>query len=145
VVVTTLRVPDRARPVIGDLILIDHAEPVGPDANTDGNPLVVDGLQLFPAFEPTVSLRSRNEINFAVSMLFEPGTIAPDAMLSISESGRLLSSLMLPMKPPAASGRLMAVGRVPLEGLPPGRFELRITIGTGPEAQVRTARMTVRE
>jgi hypothetical protein len=40
-------------------------------------------------------------------------------------------------------GRVLAIGHVPLDKVPPGSYELQVTVGSGVDAQVRRAALTV--
>ena len=145
VVRTTVTIPPATRPVVGDLILVDHGEPVAPGESTPGNPLVAGSLVLIPAFEPTVRKADRKEINFAISLLLDPAAPLPGATLTLLAGDATVSSVPLPLMPPDAEGRLLAVGRVPIDAIPPGRYDLQVTIGTGEHAQSRKAALTVLE
>jgi hypothetical protein len=133
-----------ATPAIGDLLIIDHAEKVEPD-QANGNPLVVGGLLLKPVLAPTIRRSSRTEINFAVPLALDPGQIAPPAKLGLVVNGQVVSTIALDLGPADGNGRLFAVGRIPLSGVPPGSYQLQITIGAGSNARTRTTRLTVVE
>ena len=143
VVRTTVTIPEATRPVVGDLILVDHGEPVAPGESTPGNPLLAGDLVLIPAFEPTVRKADRKEVNFAVSLLLDPAAPLPDATLTLLAGDSPVSSVPLPLTPPDAEGRLLAVGRVPIDAIPPGRYDLQLTIGTAEHAQTRKAALTI--
>jgi hypothetical protein len=57
--------------------------------------------------------------------------------------GETLASVSLPLGKAEESGRLLAIGRVPLAKIPPGKYRLQITIGSGIDARIRTAPLTV--
>jgi VWFA-related protein len=145
VVNTTVTIPPAARPVVGDLVLIDHAEPRGAGGSAGDNPLVANDLVLIPALEPVVSRQARKALNFAVSMLLDPKAPAPAATLTLLAGDAAISSVPLPLPRPDADGRLLAVGRVPTDTIPPGRYELQIAVGDGTSAQLRKARLIVEE
>lgn len=133
-----------ATPAIGDLLIIDHAEKIEPD-QANGNPLVVGGLLLKPVLAPTIRRSSRTDINFAVPLALDPGQIAPPAKLGLVVNGQVVSTIALDLGPADANGRLFAVGRIPLSDVPPGSYQLQITIGAGSNARTRTTRLTVVE
>jgi len=41
------------------------------------------------------------------------------------------------------TGRLFAVGRMPLAQVPAGKYQLQLTIGTGPDQRTRMAPLTI--
>jgi hypothetical protein len=129
-------------PAIGDLLIIDHAEKIDPDQSS-GNPLVVSGLLLKPVIEPTIRRSTRDDINFAVPLALDPGQTAPPATLGLVANGQVLSTITLPLGAADANGRLFAVGRIPLSGVPAGSYQLQITIGAGSDARTRTTKLTV--
>jgi VWFA-related protein len=142
VIRTSVTVPPPSRPVVGDLILVDHAERV-PEDGSGSNPLASDGLMLIPAFQAPVSKAERTQVNFAISLLLDPSAPLPEARLTLLSGGAPLSSVPLLLKTPDADGHLLAVGRVPIGAIPPGTYELQLSVGAGDHAQRRTARLEV--
>ena len=90
-----------------------------------------------------LSRRERTEVNFAVSLLLEPGAPLPFAKLTLTDNGAALSSIALPLHPPDADGRLLAVGRIPIA------FHSRRSLRAGahhrhgPSAQTRRTELTL--
>ena len=140
---TSLHIPPPSRPVVGDLMLVDHAEKLENGEAIVGNPLVANQLALVPTYRPTLSRQERTEVNFAVSLLLEPGAPLPFAKLTLNDAGAPLSSIALPLHPPDPDGRLLAVGRIPIASIPAGHYELELTIGSGASAQTRRAELTL--
>jgi VWFA-related protein len=145
VVRTSVMIPPATRPVVGDLILVDHAERVAEGESPTGNPLIAGDLALIPAFEPTVSKRDRKEINFAISLLLDPGAPLPGAELALMAGDAPVSSVPLSLTPADPDGRLLAVGRVPIDQIPTGRYDLQVTVGSGEQTQRRRAELTIVE
>ncbi len=143
VVTASFGIPAPTLPIVGDLIIVDHAERIEPGDAAVRNPLAVNGLQLFPAFTPAFSLAIRSELNFAAALVLEPNATAPEAELSVVADGAVVSIVPLNLGAADPSGRLLAVGRLPISALSPGRYDLRIAVGRGLGAQVRTASFTL--
>ena len=77
-------------------------------------------------------------MHFALALSLVPGARTAAVALSLfSPDGEVLASVPLVLGQPEPSGRLLAVGRVPLAAIPPGRYDLRVTVGTGSEARTR--------
>jgi hypothetical protein len=66
-------------------------------------------------------------------------------MLELLQKGQSLAQLPLPLDKPDDKGRLLQVSRLPSAAIPPGLYELKITITAGPDKAVRTAPLTIIE
>ena len=134
-------------PAIGDLLIVDHAEKIESDDQTNqvkGNPMVVGGMLLKPVLRPVIHRSQREEITFAVPLSLEPNQVAPVATLGLAADGQVNATISLGTLGTAdASGRLFAVGRMPLAQVPAGKYQLQLTIGTGPDAPTRMAPLTI--
>ena len=134
-------------PDIGDLLIVDHAEKIESDDQMNqlkGNPMFVSGLLLKPVLQPVIHRSTRNEITFAVPLALGPGQAAPPATLGLVSDGQVLATISLGALGIAdATGRLFAVGRMPLEHVPAGKYQMQLTIGVGSNARIRTAGLTI--
>jgi len=143
---STFEAPSATIPVVGDLMIIKRADKLAPDQPVDpGNPLISkDRMLLYPEYDAGVNRGLQPDVNFVVPMVLPPGTAPPEASLSLLTSkGETLASVSLPLGKAEDSGRLLAIGRVPLAKIPPGKYRLQITIGSGIDARIRTAPLTV--
>ena len=136
-----------SNPDIGDLLIVDHAEKIESDDQVNqvkGNPLFVSGLLLKPVLQPVIHRSTRNEITFAVPLALGPGQAAPPATLGLVSDGQVLATISLGALGIAdATGRLFAVGRMPLEHVPAGKYQMQLTIGIGSNARTRMAGLTI--
>ena len=57
--------------------------------------------------------------------------------------GQAVATLPLDLGRPDGSGRLVTLGRLPLASIPPGSYELRVTVTAGDRREVRSAEFTV--
>jgi hypothetical protein len=134
-------------PAIGNLLIIDHAEKIESDelANqVKGNPMVVGGMLLKPVLQPVIHRSEREEITFAVPLSLEPNQLAPMATLGLVADGQVIATKALGALGIAdVTGRLFAVGRMPLAQVPAGKYQLQLTIGTGPDQRTRMAPLTI--
>jgi hypothetical protein len=142
-----LVIPEPHVPMVGDLMIVDHAERLPPDlADASTNPLVVNGLLLRPSADAKVHRGVQATANFALPLAVAPGAPAPPIVLALlAGDGAVLASVALPAAVPEASGRLLAVGRMPHDKIPVGAYQLQVTVGTGQDARVRKAALTVVE
>ncbi len=69
--------PD-VRPVVGDLVIVDHAEKAPEDDPAmKRHPLVWNGMLLYPSLGLPISKAERNELTFFLPMLVDSGEPAP--------------------------------------------------------------------
>jgi VWFA-related protein len=134
-------------PAIGNLLIIDHAEKIdSPELaeQVKGNPLVASGMLLKPMLRPVIRRSQRDEITFAIPLSLEPNQLAPQATLGLVANGQVIATKALGALGIADStGRLVAVGRMPLAQVPAGQYQLQLTIGTGPEMRTRMTPLTI--
>lgn len=134
--------PD-VRPVVGDLVIIDHAEKVPTDDPAmTRHPLVWNGLLLYPSLGLPISKGARNELTFFLPMLVDSGESVPSTRIELLHGGRSWGTIELPTAP-VDKDSLRQVGQLPIDKLPPGVYELKATITAGDRTIARTAVFTV--
>ncbi len=67
----------------------------------------------------------------------------PVALLELRRGSVTAKSVALPAGAALADGRLMLVGRVTIDDVPAGSYELSVTVTQGGQAVVRTAPVTL--
>jgi hypothetical protein len=144
--VTTMpfEIPPPTMPIVGDLMVVDRAEKLPPDKAIDpANPFVRDGVLLHPAIDAGVNRGLQPEITFLLPIVLAAGEPAPPAELALlSDKGNVLATISLPMRAPDPDGGLMTIGRIPLARVPPGKYQLQVSIGAT-HPRVRTTWLTV--
>ena len=110
------------RPVVGDLVIVDHAEKAPEDDPAmKRHPLVWNGMLLYPSLGLPISKGDRKELTFFLPMLVDPGEPPPATRLELLNAGRSLGAIDVPTakadrRQPAAGGpaahRQTAAGRV---------------------------------
>jgi len=147
VVSQPLTIPPPTGTMVGDLLVIDHAERMTADQIASSpNPLISDGLLIKPTLRPKISKHERPDIAFALPLAMARNEPAPAAKLALlSSSGDALAAVALSLGMSDADGRVLAIGHVPLDKVPPGRYVLQVTVGSSVDAQVRRAPLTVVE
>jgi hypothetical protein len=138
-------VPGAERPTVGDLIVVDSARklPAG-DPEDPSDPLITNHLRLHPAFDPSANRGLQTDVNFALAMVVDPAAPLPKSTLALlDDKGAPLAAVDLPLGAPDSKGGLIALGRIPLSRVPPGKYRLQVTIGVSPHARVRTNTLTV--
>lgn len=146
VATASVTVPDGTRPLVGDLFLVASTERLAADDPAGQTHLLAaNGLLLYPSLGDPISKGVSSEIAFALPLLLDAGSAAPEAMLQLAAQGRTLAEIPFPLGAPDAQGRLLAVGRLPSAAFPAGEHELRAIVNGGAEPIVRTTTMKVVE
>ena len=144
VVETTVEVPGATAPVVGSLFIVERAERLDPkDPTAASHPLAAQGVLLYPSLGDPISKKAQAEIAFALPMLIDPAAPAPTATLELLQAGQVLAQLPLPLDKADASGRILQTSRLPSAAIPPGAYELRVTIAAGAGKSVRTTPLTI--
>ncbi len=134
--------PD-VRPVVGDLVIIDHAERVSKDDPAmKRHPLVWNGMLLYPSLGLPISKGSRTEVTFFLPMLVDAGDPAPATQIELLHAGQSLGTVEVPAVK-ADQDSLRQVGTLPIDKLPAGVYELKATITVGDRRVGRTAMFTI--
>ncbi len=134
--------PDDTRPVVGDLVLIDHAEKMPKDdAAMKGHPLAWNGTLLYPSLDLLFSKAGRRDVTFMLPMLVDTGS-RPSTTVELVHGGSIWGRVDVPGTK-ADGDSLRQVGTVPIDKLPPGVYELRATVTAGDNTLTRSATFTV--
>jgi VWFA-related protein len=135
---STLTVPrvDAAAPAMSSLVLVSRIEETS-DAAPVASPLAVGHTLLYPNLGEPIDNAPSRELPFFFTLYGS----APGAAASVQlmRDGRVLADAPLQLGDPSGS-RVQHVGRFPIGKLPPGTYQLRITVGD----LSRTAYFTLR-
>jgi hypothetical protein len=138
---TELDVPRRPPGALrlGSLVVLGRSEP---NATGEPGPLQYQGLRLYPNFGEAVRLGGGRLLPFLVT--FAPGPKPPgDARVELLLEDEAIRSADVPVPPPDENGLVRVVGGLPLEGLPPGAYTLRLVVSDGRVMESRTAQVTL--
>jgi hypothetical protein len=82
---------------------------------------------IYPNLGDDVSKAAR-DLGFFFTVYTAAGTPAPQAILELIQNGKPLAQVPLPLDAADASGQIQQVGRLPLEQIPAGTYELRVIV-----------------
>jgi hypothetical protein len=120
---------------LGSLVIVGRTEP---NALGDPGPLHHDGPQIYPNFGESVSTSGGKPVSFVLAAT--PGTQPPTtARAELLLGDEPLRGVDVPLPAPEGSGQLRVAGSVPVDGLPPGAYTLRVVISDGRSMESRTA------
>jgi VWFA-related protein len=142
----TVEVPaPRPGPALASVVLIKRAERVAAGAGnqTDG-PFRYGELLVYPYLDEPVRKSAVKELAFLLTVYAPRGsTSAPRLTVEIRQGARTLGKSSPDLPAPGASGRIQFASTVPVEQLPPGSYELRVTASDAQGTATRTERFTI--
>ncbi len=134
--------PQAAGPRVSDLVIVGRTEKLAPGELADDNVLAVSGVQLYPNLGEPLRKSVDRTLSFYAVIL--PNGTTPTATLTLAQNGQTLATLPITLAPVDAGGRIQQVGQIPLASLPPGTYEVTLTVTGGAAPITRTAVFTVR-
>ena len=139
----TVEVPkiDPAKLRMSSLVVVKRGEKV-PEGEPKAGPLFVKDVLIYPNLGEDVS-KTAKELGFFFTVYPAAGVPAPQAFLELIQNGKPLAQLPLPLDAVDASGQIQQVGRLPLEQIPAGTYELRVIVKQGAEQVFRSAMLHV--
>jgi len=135
----TVEVPryDESKLRMSSLVLVKRGETVPEKDRRADNPLLVNGVALSPNLGDAVSKASK-EVPFYFSIYPAKDGRSPDVMIELLQNGKPAARLPMPVPPADANGRIQQLGRLPVEQLAPGTYELRAIVKQGDQQMVRS-------
>src|SRR5262249_31630204 len=143
---TTVEVP-RADPTglrLSSLVLTARAEKIPEKDRRKENPLQVGDVLVYPNLGEPVS-RKAKEVGFFFTVYPVRSGPAPEAVLDLIQNGKPLGEIPLPLAAADAARPIPQTGRLPIEQLAPGTYELRVAVKQGTAQLAKTALLRVTE
>ena len=124
---------------LSSLVVVGHAEPRG---TGEAGPLQYQGLQLYPSFGETVAIGAGKPLAFLFTA--RSGDQPPrEATLELVHGSETVRRAGVPLPPPDADGQLRVVSGLPIDGVAPGAYVLRLLLNDGRAFETRTAEVTL--
>jgi VWFA-related protein len=121
---------------MSSLMLVRRGENVPEKDRRADNPLLVNGVALSPNLGDPVSKASK-EVTFYFAMYPGKGGSGPDVVIELVQNGKPVVQLPMPVPPADANGRIQQLGRLPIDQLAPGTYELRAVAKQGDQQVAR--------
>jgi VWFA-related protein len=139
----TVEVPkvDPAKLRMSSLVIVKRSEKVGAD-EPKTSPLFVKDVLLYPNLGEDIS-KGNQEVGFFFTVYPGAAGTTPEAVLELIQNGQPLAQVPLPLDAPDASGRIQQVGRLPIDALAPGTYQLRAIVKQGSEQVFRSATLHI--
>jgi VWFA-related protein len=137
--IATVEVPpaDPEKLRISSLVLVKRGEKLNAKERRADNPLSVGDVLVYPNLGDPVS-RAAKEVGFFFTAYPVKGGAAVEGVLELLQNGQRVAQLPMPLSSPDASGRVQQLGRLPVDQLPPGTYELKAVVKQGSEQVSRT-------
>ncbi|HYY98590.1 MAG TPA: VWA domain-containing protein, partial [Pyrinomonadaceae bacterium] len=140
-----LEVPEADEDVLrlSSVVFVGSAEKAPADAQ-EGNPFRVGDLLLYPNAGAAVRKESGKELPFFFTVYTPPGSRdAPKLLIELRQAEKSLARIPAQLTPPDARGRIQYVAGLPLESIPPGAYELKVTVEDGKSSASRSGFFSV--
>jgi VWFA-related protein len=124
--------PEEGKLRMSSLVLVKRGETLPEKDRRAGNPLLVKDVVLYPNLGEPVS-KSSKEVGFYFAAYPAQSGPAPASVIQLLQDGKSVAQLPMPLPAADSSGRIQQVGRLPLEQLAPGTYELRAVVTQGTE------------
>jgi hypothetical protein len=143
---STVEVP---RPVdgalrISSLVLVKRAERVSEGDRRADNPFLVKDLVLYPNLGDPIKKASKEAVFYFAVYPASSGP-APESRIELLRNGQLVARLPMPAGEADASGRMQQLGRLPIDQLEAGTYDLRAVVRQGNEQVARSTILRIVE
>jgi VWFA-related protein len=126
---------------VSSLVVVGHAAGKPEQGTAEAPCLLAEGMQLYPGAAAPFSVSGGRPLPFFMVAHAPRGRATPRGLIELVQDQRPVFSA--PLEFQQAIGRATVLGGVPLEGIEPGDYELRATIGDGVDRVVRWARVSL--
>lgn len=138
---TTVEVPavDAGRLRLSSLLLVRRSERVPETERITDSPLYVGDMLLYPNLGHSLKHGEDKELGFYFTAYLPETRTPARAALELLQNAKPLAQVPLELAPPTPQQTVTQVGRIPVDQLAPGRYELRVTVTQGDTIVSRTA------
>jgi VWFA-related protein len=142
--ISTVTVPsDESRHArVSSVVIVRRSETVTPGARDEQNPLYVGDLLIYPDVGVPVRRADDKELAFFFTAYGRPGSVT-EGRLELLSQGRVVSSAPLALVAFDRDGRVPQLQRIPIEALPQGLYELRVSIADRASSDSKTAKFRI--
>ena len=134
--------PDDLR--VSSLMLISRGERVPADQRPADNPLFVGEMLLYPNLGAPLKKGADSELAFFFTAYPGGGTSTDlQGTIELLHDAKVVARAPMEMSKADADGRVQQVSRLPIEGLAPGRYQLRVVVQQGTASVARTTEFRI--
>lgn len=134
--------PDGVR--LSSVALVRRVEELPPEEQGSANPLAFGPAMVYPSLGAPFEKSSTPQLGFYFTAYGGAGLPSPTrATIELLKEGHTLASLPTSLPEPDDKGRIQYAGALPIEGLPPGEFTLRVSVTDGASIATEEAEFSV--
>jgi VWFA-related protein len=134
--------PEAGKLRMSSLVLVKRGERVPDKDRRADNPLLVKDVVLYPNLGEPVS-KATKEVGFYFAVYPVQGGSSPESTIQLLLDGKLVAQFAMPLPAADALGRVQQTGRLPLDQLAPGTYDLRAVVKQGNEQVFRSTLLRV--
>ena len=127
---------------LSDVTFLSRAEKVSVTDENKDNPFLVGNMIASPNLGEPIS-KSQKQVPFFFSAYFPPGTTRPKLTIELDQGGRALAQIPGELRDSDVTGRSQFFAALPLEQIPVGAYELKITISSDGTSLSRSRSFTI--
>ena len=127
---------------LSSLVIVGRTERVSGTEVKTGAPLYYGDVLMYPNLGDPVSRATDKELSFYVSLYPAVGHPVKQVMLELLHNGQRVANGPLTLGK-ILENRIQHVGRLPLDGVPPGTYELKVTASDDQTERTRSTFFTV--
>lgn len=138
---TTIEVPavDETKLRLSSVVIVKRGEQL-PAGQKSDSPFLAGTVLLYPNLGEPVSKAAKQMGFFFTVYPAKDSTFTPALMVELLQNGKVLAAVPLKMPAPSETGRIPFVGNLPLESLPPGEYDMRVTVRGDKGSAIRTTK-----
>jgi VWFA-related protein len=131
--VSTVEVPkhDENTLRVSSLVIVKRTEKIPEKDRRAGHPLLTGDVLLHPNLGEPVSKSASKELGFYFAAYPAKGGPPAESTIELMLNGQRVAQLPMPLPAADASGRVQQVGRLPLDQIAPGTYQLRAIVTQG--------------
>lgn len=127
---------------MSSLVVVRRGETVPEKDRRADNPMLVNGIALSPNLGDAIS-KTAKELTFYFAIYPAKQGRGPDVTIELLQNGKAVAQLPMPVPPADAGGRVQQLGRLPIDQLAPGTYELRAIVKQGDQQIVRSSLLRI--
>ena len=130
---------------VSDIVILKRAEPASAADEKLSNPFHVGNVIVSPNLGEPIH-RSLKQVPFFFTVYTAAGTTTlPKLTIELRQAGQTLAQMPGDLPEPDAAGRIQYLAELPLEKIPVGTYELRVTVSDETASGTRSVRFKVED